>query len=208
LTVSRLTADGSLDFSVSLFDIPAGSQWFFFGTMISIYEGSPSVFIPDLPSSSSSGVMRVRTFTVIQPSHAVQEAEITLDITEAMFFYECMLRSISGFLCLGNGVAPGIAVLAGQAFYEDRGIFDWRGEGPAIAKAPAILRLDALSGTSTVIPLAPMDRMSDTLAGLIAVTVVAIAAVVALATGYPFLRARRILKAGQREQMPEAKEPR
>jgi len=213
LTASRFMADGSIDFAVSLHDYPTGvispGRMFLFGNLISMYEGAPTIFIPDFYSDFYSvrfgGPTQIKTFTVTQPTHAVEVGEFTLGSTEILFFLTCLMQYSNSFLCVGAGMDQGTAEIAGEAIYEDQGIFGWRDERPAFVRAPAILRLDARSGTSAIILLAQPIRPPDTLAGLLAVAVTAIAAVALLTLGYPILRARRIIKVGRNEQLVEPK---
>ncbi len=205
VTATRLMADGSQDFAVVLYDLPSGYEWFFIGTLVSMYGGSPSVFVPEFSSFDPGGLLRTRTFTVAQPSHTVLEGEMTVGLTEKLLFYKC-LTSL-GLFCAGKGVAQGTGEFAAQASFEDRGIFEWRNTArPIVATAPAIIRLDADSGTSTIILLAPLHRLPDTLAGLLSVTLVAVVAVLTLVAGYPRLRSWRIKKGIQGEERTMSKD--
>jgi len=200
VSATRLMADGSFDFTAVLYNLTAGYQWLFIGTLISMYGGSPAIFVPGFSSVDTNGRMRVRAYTVAQPSHIVHEVEMTVGLAETMVFYSCLLQSVNGGFCVGKGVGQGTVELAGQAVYEDRGLFEWRSSTPgATAKAPAIIRLDANAVESTITLLAPLDRPPDTLAGLLTVTLAAVFAVLVLALGYLRLRSWRIQKRSQGE---------
>jgi len=187
--VSGLRADRTLDFSVRL---SGATEFFFLGPILAGWGTDPIVFVPRWPETNF-GPFTIDAYEVPAPTREVRHTNLTIGLAEESLLLNAVMNMGSA---TGLGTGPGIAEFTGQLLVEDCGLLGWRehawGTRGCVYPAPGLVRLDVPRGTSTVILLGPPATPPDTVAGLVATSVVATLAVLAVQLGYPRLRAWRL----------------